>query len=187
MKKILLATVSASIIAGATFLATAEDHPDGNQMMMRKDGGERAGKMMKKMDADNDGSVSRDEYMDRKGDKDSQMHQPKRKGLIEAMDKNNDGAVSEDEFMAGQKKHFADMDTNKDGKISEEELKERREKFKEKREEKRGERFDKMDKDSDGSVSMDEMKARSKERMEKKMERKEGNAPAAGSSDGGGE
>ncbi|MEO6727102.1 MAG: hypothetical protein ABIU20_09080 [Blastocatellia bacterium] len=103
--------------------------------------GKRAGRphgKLKKMDANRDGQITRDEW---KG---------KSKGFDRA-DQNNDGTISRDEAMAGRKaagkRHLKRMDANNDGQIA------------------RGEwtgpadGFGKLDANNDGMLTREEMKA----------------------------
>ncbi len=54
-------------------------------------------------------------------------------GKAEKLDTDGDGFISKQEFLSVHEKRFADMDLNSDGKIGKNELEARREKWKQKR------------------------------------------------------
>jgi Ca2+-binding EF-hand superfamily protein len=98
-----------------------------------------SGGKLRKMDANNDGAVSRDEW---KG---------KPKGF-ERIDRDNDNIISRDEAMAAGKQragaNLRQMDENKDKQISRNEWKGDQE------------LFGRLDSNNDGVISRDELKAR---------------------------
>ena len=87
MKK--LVALTAVVLALGVTAASAEDHGDG------KDGGPRGLKMFEKLDADGNGSVSKDEFM-----KAQEEH-------FAEMDANGDGAFTKDEAEAMHEKFKA--------------------------------------------------------------------------------
>ena len=125
MKKIFLFAATATILAGAAFVATAESEKRG--MPPHK------AKMMKEVDTNSDGLISKDEFV---------SHAGKRFSKIDA---DNDGNATKDEMhkyheakkaehekykkegKEGHDKRFDEMDSDKDGKISKEEMKKHRE------------------------------------------------------------
>jgi Ca2+-binding EF-hand superfamily protein len=86
---------------------------------------------IKKMDKDNDGRVSKEEYISKYTerfdrldvnkdgylDKDEAVAKMKKKGLIKRMDKDNDLKVSKEEFQ-GSDERFNRLDADKDGYIT---------------------------------------------------------------------
>jgi Ca2+-binding EF-hand superfamily protein len=87
-------------------------------------------------DTDNDGAISRAEYM-------AQSDQ-----RFARLDANGDGQLSGDELAGRGGRRMADADTNKDGKISKAEFAAQA-----------ADRFAKLDVNKDGKISRDEMKA----------------------------
>jgi len=121
------------MLAGSAFAQEtgAQDSGTGARRGRGQNGG--AGRM-KRMDADNDGKISRAEW----------------KGKPEAfarLDKNSDGFITRDELAESRRGRLAEMDTNNDGKISRAEWKG-----------KPG-AFSKLDANNDGELSEDELKA----------------------------
>jgi Ca2+-binding EF-hand superfamily protein len=128
----------------------------------RHHGGPHGGKMLKRMDANNDGNVSLQEFkdghtkhfkrMDRNGDAKLTQDELKRKrgkkrhGPLMNSDANNDGTITFDEFKAHHDKLFADIDANRDKSLSREEA----------RQFGRNKRFEKFDTNKDGSISREE-------------------------------
>lgn len=97
---------------------------------------------MQGMDANNDGVVSRDEFMSAHLRADARFAQ---------LDANKDGAVSREEWLAepagqGRSGRFDQMDSNGDGRITREELDARR-----------TARFNALDADRDGQLTAQEM------------------------------
>ncbi|MGE0128695.1 MAG: EF-hand domain-containing protein [Blastocatellales bacterium] len=105
----------------------------------RQRGGHQGGKKMKRMDTNNDGAISRDEW---KG-------KPR---VFDKIDKNNDGSLSRGEStIAGHNRggrHLKQMDTNNDRQISRDEWKGG------------DEAFSQLDANNDGVISREELKAR---------------------------
>lgn len=113
--------------------------------------------MFGKLDADNNGSISKDEFMSGKrghdGPDGKHMGGPGMEGpgghgmhgrhgmrgghrggmMMKMADANNDGSVSQAEFMAAANKHFDMADANKDGRITKEERDAAHQKMKEAR------------------------------------------------------
>lgn len=123
MKKIILVAVSVLSVAGAVFLANAQNGPDD-----AKEGGKMHG-FMKGVDANNDGAVSKDEFIADANKKFTEM------------DSNKDNKVTQDEMQKFQEAKKAE-----------------REQRKKEMEAKQEERFKEMDTDKDGKISIDEMK-----------------------------
>lgn len=93
---------------------------------------ERRAKMFEALDADSNGSVTRDEFMafkhEGKGDRDGKRHRMGKRGhrgggmmMMRQADTNNDGAISQAEFSAAASLRFDAIDANKDGQITQEE------------------------------------------------------------------
>ncbi len=96
---------------------------------------------LKRLDADKDGFVSKDEFLSRRKevfadlDKDkngsidpAELRAPmderddiRSKRMIKRLDANGDGKVTKDEFVAGPKARFGERDLNSDGKLSDDE------------------------------------------------------------------
>ena len=106
-------------------------------------------KLMGEMDANHDGTVSRDEF----------MAYPRRmdQKLFDRVDSNKDGAISREEYMAPgagrgsaetRAEHFRLLDTNGDGRITREELDARR-----------NARFDQLDANKDGQLTPQELRS----------------------------
>lgn len=97
---------------------------------------------MRGMDADSDGSVSRDEFMAAHQNADARFA---------AIDADKDGAVSQEEYLAAGRENrearFKAMDSNGDGRLTREELDARRTAM-----------FDTMDSDKDGRITAQEMR-----------------------------
>lgn len=106
---------------------------------------ERKAKMFTMLDADGNGSISRDEFMsherpqrmgrndteDRKGRwAGKRGHRGGMMAMAKMADTNNDGALSKAEFEAAHAKRFAMMDGNSDGQVTKEERKAAREQMK---------------------------------------------------------
>jgi hypothetical protein len=60
--------------------------------------------------------------------------------MFERLDVDKDGKVTKEEFLKAQEEHFAKMDANGDGAFTQEEAKAMKEKFREMRKEKEGEK-----------------------------------------------
>ncbi len=121
-----------------TSLATASG-------LVSADGGHGSGKFMRFFDANNDGTVTLDEFND------------SAKARFERMDSDGDGKVSKDEFRSYIKarraehmeRKFARMDADQDGKVS-------REEFLAYKAKKAERKFARMDKNNDGVISKEE-------------------------------
>lgn len=104
---------------------------------------------MRAMDTDNDGAISRDEFMAGHQTADARFA---------AIDADKDGAVSREEFLAAgrdsREARFKAMDSNGDGRLTREELDARRTAM-----------FDAMDADRDGRITAAEMRRRGAGRM----------------------
>lgn len=99
-----------------------------------QDGAAGRGGGMPRADTDNDGAISRAEFMaqsekrfarlDANGDGEiSGDELPGRSGLVASADTNKDGKISKAEYMAQAAARFAKMDANGDGKITPDEMK----------------------------------------------------------------
>ena len=121
----------------------------------------------KKMDADGNGVVSREEF--KKNTKASHKKYNKKKKA--KMDTNNDGRISKQEYLEAKnrwaEKKFAKLDKNTDGFLSEQER--TAEKSGKRRFKKSSHYFPKIDANGDGVISAEENKA-SAERMFKKLD-----------------
>ncbi|HSV28677.1 MAG TPA: EF-hand domain-containing protein [Candidatus Omnitrophota bacterium] len=100
--------------------------------------------MMQQLDTDNDGSVSREEFM--------AGHQMRQQGYT-AADTDKDGAISREEFMqAGQQRReerFRELDRDNDGRLTQAEMSDRASAM-----------FRAMDANQDGKLSQDEIRMR---------------------------
>lgn len=105
----------------------------------RQRGGHRGGKRMQRMDTNNDGAISRDEW----------RGSPQ---IFDKIDKNNDGSLSREEFaVAGRNRggqRLKRMDTNNDRQISRDEWKGG------------DEAFSRLDANNDGVITREELRAR---------------------------
>src|SRR5215510_8075465 len=106
-----------------------------------QDGGRRGrgqnggGGAMKRMDTNNDGQISRDEWkgkprafdrIDKNGDGlINKQELAERRNRFEEMDANNDGKISREEWK-GNAKAFIRLDTDNNGELTKEELRARR-------------------------------------------------------------
>jgi len=132
---IFAAYMGALLLAASAF---AQD-PQGRRGP-RQRGGAGGEKRMKRMDINNDGAISRDEWkgqsdifdkIDKNGDGSltreefgaAGRHQGK--GRLNQMDANNDSQISRDEWK-GDTKRFSRLDINSDGVITQEEIRARR-------------------------------------------------------------
>jgi Ca2+-binding EF-hand superfamily protein len=132
MKRLLIFTacVFAHLASIIVFAQVPQGRPGARQR-----GGPDGEKRMKRMDINNDGAVSRDEWkgkpgafdrIDKNGDGSltreelgaAARHQA---GRINQMDANNDGQISRDEWK-GNPKRFDRLDANGDGAITKEEI-----------------------------------------------------------------
>ncbi len=62
--------------------------------------------------------------------------------FFQKIDTDGDGAISSEEFMASHEDHFKKMDADGDGKVTQEEMHNARQAMKDKRQEKRKERYE---------------------------------------------
>jgi hypothetical protein len=166
MRKILLATaVGFAAFAGAAGLAMAQDGPgprgphglfqadaNGDGVLTRQEFDAGRDAMFARLDADNDGQISREEMRAR--------HHGRRGGRggmhsLRGADANNDGNITREEFLARPIEHFDRMDANNDGVISADERPQRGERAERRG---RGERPT-LDANGDGQVSRAEFAA----------------------------
>ncbi|MBO0725225.1 MAG: EF-hand domain-containing protein [Blastocatellia bacterium] len=138
MKRFLIfaACVSASL-ASISVLSQAPQGaqaPQG-QPSPRRRGGFNVDKRMKRMDTNNDGVISRDEWkgkpegfdkIDKNGDgsltrEELEAAARRQAGRFDQMDTNNDGRISRDEWK-GPPKRFDRLDVNGDGVLTKEEI-----------------------------------------------------------------
>jgi Ca2+-binding EF-hand superfamily protein len=125
--------ISISILAQARQGAQAPQGQPGS----RQRGGLNVEKRMKRMDINNDGVISRDEW---KG----------KPEVFDKIDKNGDGSITREEFDAAARRQagrFDQMDTNNDGRISRDEWKGQ------------PKRFDRLDVNGDGVITKEEMRS----------------------------
>lgn len=172
MKKILLAASAAALTFTAVAVAQEPDvqrrgpggmlfqsdtNQDGVLTRAEFDAGRTA--MFTRMDADNDGSVTREErraqFEARRGQRGE--HGPRRHGRhnsLERLDVNNDGSITREEYLAHPIARFDRLDADKNGVISASERPQPRE---------RGERPARMNPDAnnDGALSRAEFDAQS--------------------------
>ncbi|MGI9371728.1 MAG: EF-hand domain-containing protein, partial [Hyphomicrobiales bacterium] len=133
----------ALVLAGGVLVTTFADAAETN----------RAEKFFKRVDANNDGTVSREEMLTRTTkrferidtDKDGKITEAellqkikrnpekRSKRMMKRMDGNGDGAISRAEFDARANKRFDRVDANKDGAISMAEWEDKRKRAKAKR------------------------------------------------------
>ncbi len=119
-----------------TISSFAQD-PESN---VQRDGRrQKAGRSLKRMDANNDGKISRDEW-------------GKSPEAFNQLDKNNDGILTSDEAAdagrANVKRALRQMDANDDGQVTRDEWK------------RDPESFNRIDANNDGVITRDELKSR---------------------------
>jgi Ca2+-binding EF-hand superfamily protein len=142
MPRLIIITASLLLSLFSSFVFAQEETQAGN----RKNNFEH---MLKRMDANGDGQVSREEWT-------------RQARGFERLDRNNDGFITRDEASAAlrraeirnrARKVFDRLDQNHDGQIS--------------RQEWRGKprAFDRLDRNHDGSISPEELRHRRKARM----------------------
>jgi len=138
---IFAAYVGALLLAASVFAQDPQDPQ--KQRGPRQRGGPGGENRMKRMDINNDGAISRDEW---KGKSD----------IFDKIDKNNDGSLTREEFgSAGRhqgKGRLNQMDTNNDRQISRDEWKGD------------AKRFNRLDINSDGVITKEEISARRRNR-----------------------
>ena len=131
MKRLLIFT--ACVFAHLASIIVFAQVPQGRPARQR--GGPDGEKRMKRMDINNDGAVSRDEWkgkpvafdrIDKNGDGSVTREElgaaaRRQAGRINQMDANNDGRISRDEWK-GNPKRFDRLDANGDGAITKEEI-----------------------------------------------------------------
>lgn len=104
---------------------------------------------MRGMDTDNDGAISREEFM---------MGHQSSDARFAAIDADKDGAVSREEYLAAGRQNrdarFKALDSNGDGRLTREELDARRTAM-----------FEAMDADKDGRITAPEMRRNSQRMM----------------------
>jgi Ca2+-binding EF-hand superfamily protein len=132
MKRLLI--LAACVFAHLASIIVLAQVPQGRPGP-RQRGGPDGEKRMKRMDINNDGAVSRDEWkgkpeafgrIDKNGDGSVTREEfagaaRRQAGRINKMDANNDGQISRDEWK-GNPKRFDRLDANGDGAITKEEL-----------------------------------------------------------------
>src|SRR5262245_17608573 len=139
MKRLVI--FAACVLALLTSISVLAQDPQG-QPRPRRRGGLNREKRMKRMDINNDGAISRDEW---KG-------KPEVFGRI---DKNGDGSLTREEFGGAarrQPRRLDQMDTNNDGQISRDEWKGA------------PRRFDRLDANSDGALTKEEIRGARRKR-----------------------
>ncbi|MDY6857018.1 MAG: EF-hand domain-containing protein [Thermodesulfobacteriota bacterium] len=123
--KVIFGTMVILIITVFVFTVTTSVFAESSKKYPKKLG------FIKKIDKDNDGRVSKEEYLakytekfdrldankDGYIDKDEAVTKMKKKGIIKRMDKDNDLKVSKEEFQ-GSDEEFDRLDANKDGYIN---------------------------------------------------------------------
>jgi len=132
MKRLVI--FAACVLALLTSISVLAQDPQG-QPRPRRRGGLNGEKRMKRMDINNDGAISRDEW---KG-------KPK---VFDRIDKNGDGKLTREVLAAAARRQagrFNQMDTNNDGKISRDEWKGK------------PKRFDRLDANGDGVITKEEL------------------------------
>ncbi|MDA0781062.1 MAG: EF-hand domain-containing protein [Rickettsiales bacterium] len=148
MKKIIFLATTAIISFSAPSMAN--DH-EGK--------GRDGGMFFEKKDENNDGFISKEEFMNmKKGGHYGKAY------MMKEVDKNKDGEISKAEFLEAKEEKFKKMDANGNGKLTEEEIKSYHENKKEDRAEKKEDRmenregkFEDIDTNKDGKISKDEM------------------------------
>ena len=132
MKKTLLYTTLAASVCALALPAFAQHHKPPR---------------LENLDTNKDGNVSKDEFMVKPAEHFSKI------------DTNGDGTISKEEFMVKPTEHFSKMDTNGDGTISKEEAEARRaamkEKYKERRAQRKAGADDKADAAKEGAAPTD--------------------------------
>ncbi|MFM5952910.1 MAG: EF-hand domain-containing protein [Novosphingobium sp.] len=137
MKKTILGlALAATGIAGVAIAQAPGPMGDmmGDKTITRAEAQTKAAEMFDRMDANNDGSISRAEFtaahqrmggpgdddrMGERGGKRGGKHRMGGMGMMGQMaDANKDGAITKDEFVAGHLRMFDAADTNKDGKLT---------------------------------------------------------------------
>src|SRR5262245_45360471 len=132
MKRFLI--FAACVLALLTSISVLEQDPQG-QPVPRRRGGHNGEKRTKTMDVNNDGVISREEWMgraeafnriDKNGDGSLTREEfgdaaRRQAGRLNQMDTNNDGKISRDEWK-GNPKRFDRLDANGDGVITKEEI-----------------------------------------------------------------
>ncbi len=143
MKRYLVFAVC--LLALSISIPTFAQDPQGQQEQRgsRRQGGRHQRADLQKMDANNDGVISRDEW---KG----------RPQAFDRIDKNNDGSLTREEIAsvarAKGERRFGQMDANNDGRISREEWKGN------------AELFTRLDTNNDGAITKEELKGRRRKR-----------------------
>jgi Ca2+-binding EF-hand superfamily protein len=124
---------AAYILAFLASISVLAQDPQG-QSSPRQRGGPNGEKRMKRMDINNDGAISRDEWkgkpeafdrIDKDGDnlitrEELGAAARRQAGRLNQMDTNNDGAISRDEWK-GDERRFNRLDVNSDGVVTKEE------------------------------------------------------------------
>ncbi len=130
----IFATCVCAVLLAASVFAQNQQGQSGP----RQRGGLNGEKRVKRMDANNDGAISREEW---KG----------KPQAFDAIDKNNDGSLSREELSATVQRQVAgrlnQMDANNDGRISRDEWKGPEK------------RFNRLDANSDGVITKEEIRS----------------------------
>jgi Ca2+-binding EF-hand superfamily protein len=117
------------MLSGLAFAQDSDANAQGGAGQRGKGGA------LKRMDANNAGKISRDEWkgkpegfakLDKDGDGSLTREElSARRNRMKEMDANNDGKISREEWK-GRPKQFTKLDTNNDGELTREELRARR-------------------------------------------------------------
>ncbi|MGD9967430.1 MAG: hypothetical protein AB7T59_12970 [Hyphomonadaceae bacterium] len=135
MRKILLAAGVAILAAGGAGMALAQDgegeggphhgifrsDSNGDGVLTRAEFDAGRDGMFARLDADNNGQLTREEMRAQRGEHGPRGMRGHRGGgmhMLARADANNDGNITRDEFLARPIEHFARLDANNDGVIS---------------------------------------------------------------------
>ena len=132
MKRLSLLTTCVIVLSTSIYVFSQDPQ---RQPEPRRRGGSDGEKRMKRMDANNDGVISRNEWkgkpevfdkIDKNGDgsltrEELGSAERRQAGRVNQMDTNNDGKISRDEWN-GNPKRFDRLDANGDGELTKEEI-----------------------------------------------------------------